>query len=595
MRVRGLWRIKQTWKEMRLRTRVRGLWRLNQAIRELKLRLRVRGLWRIHRLWRELMLRWRMCFGLSPTLWGILRLTLGKVMPTITTKVTWLILAMAKVKGKPHRRSLASDLVRDDRGRVLMLCAHEPSMDPRVGWEAKAASAQFDVTVLGFSREDGPAPEIERARGYRVIRLRRSDMPPESYFRYFAELLPRSVQVTSALTAIFAYPVAASLEITARLALVGFRLGRMVRRTAGARNELASSGLKLWRERMELVRGYLRVQFAPATDLFCRHIAGMSAKPDVIHCNDLDTLLVGVLAKRRFGCTVVYDAHEFWPVMDSACTWIDRTLFSVLERYLIRRADAVVTVNPLLAEKMRAAYQLPGVYSVPNVEPWVEERPRFQRTSRMAELADHRVKFLFQGRFTKARGIEEIILAWPQVDSSKAALFLRGPDNPWRQAAVDLAAELGVLDRSVYFLDAVTEDELVSAAAEADVGIVPYLPLAINERLACPNKLSQYLHAGLMVLTNNLPYVRSVIEEAHAGTWYDSAEPSSFAAVINRIVTDRQFLENCRRNALTFARGYYNWQQHGGLFLDLYGAGPLSLAIDLAAPNKHGCARAAYK
>src|SRR5205823_6346633 len=68
--------------------------------------------------------------------------------------------------------------------------------------------------------------------------------------------------------------------------------------------------------RVEYVLAVLRVQFATATSLFWNHIDVMPHKPDVVHCNDLDTLLVGVLAKQRYACRLVYDAHEFYPVSD---------------------------------------------------------------------------------------------------------------------------------------------------------------------------------------------------------------------------------------------------------------------------------------
>jgi glycosyltransferase involved in cell wall biosynthesis len=180
------------------------------------------------------------------------------------------------------------------------------------------------------------------------------------------------------------------------------------------------------------------------------------------------------------------------------------------------------------------------------------------------------LKFLFQGRFTPGRGIDELIEAWPMVDGERAALFLRGPDNMWRKAAMDLAARHGVLDRSVYFLDAVTEDELVSAAAEADVGIIPYKPLITNDQLACPNKLSQYLHAGLMVISNDLPYVKSVLKEAGAGLTYDSRDLSTLAGAVRRVVEDPERLRRCRAHALRFAREHFNWQVHGEVLLRLY-------------------------
>src|SRR5437879_12603258 len=117
----------------------------------------------------------------------------------------------------------------------------------------------------------------------------------------------------------------------------------------------------------------------------------------------------------------------------------------------------------------------------------------------MERLADGRFRLLFQGRFPPGRGIDELIEGWPRVDGNRAALFLRGPDNVWRQGAMTLAQRLGLLGRSVFFLDAVAEAELVAAAAEAEIGIVPYRPLLINDRLSSPDKLSQSVYTALSV------------------------------------------------------------------------------------------------
>ena len=465
-------------------------------------------------------------------------------------------------------------MVRADRRlSVLMVCAHEPTMDPRIRWEAEGAAQQYDVTVLGFNREDGSEPPEEDLGTYRMVRLRRADVPPLRYLLHYKNIFSVPLPVLLLLTAVsvIGFPILALGEIIVRLGYLTARAVRVIYRVVRRLKSPRSDAAARWGfDCVAFIAGNLRMQFAPATELFFNYIRAMPVKPDVIHCNDLDTLLVGILAKQEFGCRVVYDAHEFWPFADSLSRWLDTGFFWLLEWWLTKKTDTVVTVNPLLAEAMRASYRLPRVHSVPNVEPWVDDRPRLRRSSGMAQLADGRVAFLFQGRFTKARGVEEIIRAWPRVDGSKAALFLRGPDNSWKTAARELAAELGVLGESVYFLDAVTEDELVSAAAEADVGIVPYLPLALNERLACPNKLSQYLHAGLMILTNDLPYVRAVVAESGSGLWYDSDHLDTLSSAVNRIAADRAEMRRCQENAVRFARRSYNWQLHGGLFLRLY-------------------------
>jgi glycosyltransferase involved in cell wall biosynthesis len=465
-----------------------------------------------------------------------------------------------------------------------MVCAHEPSLDPRIRWEADAAARRFQVTVLGFNRDDGSLPQLERTNGYEIVRLNRTAVSGLYYFWRLKDVIPKEIRIPLAALLLLASPFLVLGEVILRLARGAVRglirsSSRLVTLSLLMRAIRLSPVLGFVRGRLmmrvDYILAVLRVQFATAASLFCNYIDAMPSKPDVVHCNDLDTLLVGVLAKRRFGCRVIYDAHEFYPVSDPHGRWIDVTFFSLIERLLIRRADAVVTVNPMLGEAMRAAYRLDRVYSVPNAEPWTGVSSEPEPDSEMAMLANGRVKFLFQGRFTPGRGIDELIDGWASVDGSRAALFLRGPDNMWREAAIAKAAQLGLLDRAVYFLDAVREDELVAAAAEADVGIIPYKPLIINDRLSCPNKLSQYLHAGLMVLANDLPYVKSVLTEAGAGLFYTSAELATLAAAVGQILDDPELLRRGRENARRFARERFNWQGHGEIFLRLYaGEGP---------------------
>jgi glycosyltransferase involved in cell wall biosynthesis len=462
-----------------------------------------------------------------------------------------------------------------DKLRVLMVCAHEPTMDPRIRWEAEQAGPSFDVTVLGFSKEDGSKPELEFSSGYKIIRLTRCEASPLEYILHLKATLARPTQLAMLLLALPIWPVLILTEIVFRLLRQVQRLLRrlttvslLIEMTRNpARSRFGHHGVF---NRIEFIILSMRRVFAPAAHVFWNHICNMQPKPDVVHCNDLETLLVGVLARKKFGCRLIYDAHEFWPFADSLCTWVDKWFFLLLEGILIKKVDAVVSVSPMLSDAIRRTYGLKHVHTVPNVEPWVAHRAPLAKPSPMACLAEGRVKFLFQGRFTIARGIEEIIRAWNHVDGKEAALFLRGPDNTWKTRAMELATRLGLLNNSVYFLDAVSEDELVSAAAEADVGIVPYLPIAINERLACPNKLSQYLHAGLMIITNDLPYVKSVVQEANAGLCYNSSDISTLAQAVMQVINDPGLLHACKQNALRFARDNFNWQNRGDLFLNLY-------------------------
>ena len=63
----------------------------------------------------------------------------------------------------------------------------------------------------------------------------------------------------------------------------------------------------------------------------------------------------------------------------------------------------------------------------------------------------------------------------------------------------------------IHFLDPVSQDELLSWTAGADIGIVPYPPIDLNSRLCTPNKLFEFIVAEVPILANDLPELRRFV------------------------------------------------------------------------------------
>jgi len=187
----------------------------------------------------------------------------------------------------------------------------------------------------------------------------------------------------------------------------------------------------------------------------------------------------------------------------------------------------------------------------------------------MSELARGRLKLLYQGQFAEGRGLEEVIREWQKVDGSKIALFLRGPRNVWRDQIEALAKELGLLGESVYVLAPVLEKDLIGGAQEADIGLIPYKGDWLSYRFAGPNKLSQYIHAGLAIVGNSLAYVEQVIGRGQCGLCYDVLKPGSLAKAVGALVADKALVEHFKKNALAFSQGEYNWEQYEPILLKL--------------------------
>lgn len=411
---------------------------------------------------------------------------------------------------------------------VLVLVPHEPTLDPRVHYTAASLARRYSVTVLATVQKTEERPEENQPQA-----------------AYSTERIPYRKDLGAF-----------------RMALFFFAL--WLRTGPGRRSGRATSEGSVLRG-LRSALSVLRFTFQ-ASDLLYRRAMGRTGAPAVIYCHDLYCLQAGVMLKRRWGARLVYDSHEYYPYRHLAPGFTG--LIHAYEAVLVREVDVYITVSQQLAGELERVYGAGPVHAIPNVEPLPDPGLPVP-TSEMSWLADGRLKILYQGMFAEGRGLEEVLREWTGVDGTRVALFLRGPRNEWSEQLERLAEELGLLGKSIYFLPPVLEKDLIAAAKEADVGLIPYKGDLPSYRFACPNKLSQYLHAGLAILANRIPYVEQVVARGQAGLCYDVDEPGSFARTVEGLTSDRPSVERFRRNAVGFARSEYNWERYEAVLLAL--------------------------
>jgi glycosyltransferase involved in cell wall biosynthesis len=414
------------------------------------------------------------------------------------------------------------------RPRLLVLVPHEPTLDPRVHYTAASLATRYSVTMLATVQKTEERPK--------------ENQPHASYS---TERIPYRKDL-GALRMALSFPA------------LWLGSGRRPRTGCTTSNGSVLGGLRL-------ALSVLRFTFQ-ANDLLYRRAVGVNGAPAVIYCHDLYCLQAGVMLKRRWGARLVYDSHEYYPYRH-LLRGFTRAI-AAYEAALVGHVDAHITVSPQLASELERIYGAGAVHAIPNVEPVPHPRPSVP-TSEMSRLADGRLKVLYQGTFAEGRGLEEVLQEWMAVDGTRIALFLRGPRSAWREQLERRAEELGLLGKSVYLLPPVLEKDLIGAAQEADIGLVPYKGDLPSYRFACPNKLSQYLHAGLAILANRIPYVEQVVTHGQAGLCYDIDQAGSFARTVDALTSDRSAIERFRRNALEFGRREYNWEQYEATLLAL--------------------------
>jgi len=128
---------------------------------------------------------------------------------------------------------------------------------------------------------------------------------------------------------------------------------------------------------------------------------------------------------------------------------------------------------------------------------------------------------LFQGRYEAFRGLEELVESARLLPG--VLLAFRGYGSLERYL-VRKVKQAGLEDRVAFFAP-VEMSDLVQAAAEADVGVIPYIPTCLNNRLCTPNKLFEYMMAGLAVVASDLPELARFINQEEVGALFDPTSP----------------------------------------------------------------------
>lgn len=281
----------------------------------------------------------------------------------------------------------------------------------------------------------------------------------------------------------------------------------------------------------------------------------ISILPELIICHDIYALRAAVKLKKLFGCPIIYDSHELWPAADlQALPW-ERKVTEIVERKLIKHADTVITVTPQIARHLEKIYGIEHVLSVPNAEPLANTNVR-----KVNKTCTFPLRFLLQGNVSVGRGFDELLYCWSHVEDNRAVLILRCPENQFYQELRQRHASL-IRNGRVIIAEPVIESQLIDAASAADVGVIPYGRPSLNHLYACPNKLSQYMQAGLAILHNaDEQYVSDVVKQYRCGLNYDPSNPETLRNAVQWFIDNPQELANFKKNASFYAETDFNWK-----------------------------------
>lgn len=288
----------------------------------------------------------------------------------------------------------------------------------------------------------------------------------------------------------------------------------------------------------------------------------LSKKVDVFVANDLDTLPANFLASRLKRKPLVYDSHEYFTeVPELIGRPMVKSVWQTLERMLVPRVSAAYTVCNSIAEVYHEQYKVDFkvVRNLPVCHDLV-----FQPKETIKPEGATKI-ILYQGALNLGRGIEAAIRSMMYLEN--AELWLAG-DGDLTAQLKQLVTDLQ-LENKVKFLGRMPLSKLSEITRQADLGISLEEDLGLNYRFALPNKLFDYIQAGVPVLVSNLPEMRHIVEHYQIGAIAQTHQRKELAALIKNTLLDTEKIAYWKQN-LPMAAKELCWENEESVLREIY-------------------------
>ena len=283
---------------------------------------------------------------------------------------------------------------------------------------------------------------------------------------------------------------------------------------------------------------------------------------DLLHASDLYALPAVARRAQTLGTPYTYDARELYPNVAAISRSPAKRLFwKTIEQRYIRNTSLVITVSDSIAALLTERYNISRPLVIPNTPTWQSpDISSYLRT--WAGIPEDQTIILHQGQMRENRGCEQLLEALCILNNAHVVFLGNGPTKP---ALQQQARKLNI-DRLVHFHDAVAPDQLLDITASADIGVTLLQDTCLNHRYALPNKLFEYIMAGIPVCGSNLPEISRVILDHNVGLTTNINNTNELAQTLQYMIDhpDQRSVwsENARVAAETL-----NWSTASQVFL----------------------------
>jgi len=256
----------------------------------------------------------------------------------------------------------------------------------------------------------------------------------------------------------------------------------------------------------------------------------------------ITAVLPGLAAKWLRGKPFVFEVRDLWPELPRALGLRNPFLLggmSLLEFLGYRSADACIGLSPGIVEgiRARADERLP-VAMIPNGSDLEVFHPAKRARLTLSGIGPDDFVAGFTGAHGVANGLDALLDVAEELkrrgDTRVKLAFIGDGKEKERLAAK--ATELGLTN--CLFFTPVPKTELGAITASLDCGLMVLKDIPAFYRGTSPNKLFDYIAAGIPVVNNYPGWLAGLITEHRCGIVVPPGNVAAFADALQRLAAD---------------------------------------------------------
>jgi glycosyltransferase involved in cell wall biosynthesis len=250
---------------------------------------------------------------------------------------------------------------------------------------------------------------------------------------------------------------------------------------------------------------------------------------------------------------LIYDSHDiFCEVPELQNNPNKKHIWEKLESWIVPKLKYCITVNQSIADYFRNKYNVPFIF-VRNIPNYINSQSLKSRTDLNLPIGK-KIVILQGAGINVQRGAEELVEAFQYLDENYLLLIIGSGDviHQLKENVIKFQ-----LQTKVKFIDKIPASELRHYTSNSNLGVTIDKDTNMNYHFSLPNKVFDYIHAGIPILATKLPEIENLVNEYLIGIFIDNHDPKHIANRIQDFLNSKEYLEYKRNTVIAAAN--HSW------------------------------------